>query len=140
MSNHDSTSIRASYQVDAPPNFLSEGYVECEAYHRATRAVDYNAKLFILADGRFHLHTTEGVFPVRGYYFTKTAVVIESEPIHSERYFSFLDALREGALTNMVGAAPYLSNAFGLSKSEARSVLKEWMETFGQRHPQADEC
>jgi hypothetical protein len=62
-------------------------------------------------------------------------VLLESEPIPSDRYYPFLDALRESAITNMFGAAPYLQVAFGLTKSEAKAVLKDWMATFGERHP-----
>jgi hypothetical protein len=43
-----------------------------------------------------------------------------------------LNDLRESGKTNMFGAAPYLSEAFGLSKSEARKILVEWMQNFGQ--------
>lgn len=51
-----------------------------------------------------------------------------------ETYFQYLDDLRESAVTNMFGAAPYLVQEFGLTKQEAREVLSEWMETFSERH------
>jgi len=54
-----------------------------------------------------------------------------------ETYFEYLDQLRESGVTNMFGAAPYLQSAFGLSRSESKSVLLEWMQTFGERHPDA---
>lgn len=44
--------------------------------------------------------------------------------------FLFLDQLRESGSINMFGAAPYLAEAFGLSKNEAREVLRQWMESF----------
>lgn len=47
-----------------------------------------------------------------------------------EKYFTYLNVLRESGVTNMFGAAPYLQNEFGLSKYEARDVLKQWMESF----------
>tara|TARA_R110000824_G_scaffold290860_3_gene479324 strand:+ start:90 stop:257 length:168 start_codon:yes stop_codon:yes gene_type:complete len=52
----------------------------------------------------------------------------------NELYFEYLDELRESGRTNMFGAAPYLAGAFGLDKYEARSILKEWMNTFSKRH------
>ena len=48
----------------------------------------------------------------------------------------FLDKLRESGELNMFGAAPYVSEAFGVSKKEARDLLKNWMDTFAERHPQ----
>lgn len=49
-------------------------------------------------------------------------------------YFVYLDNLRESGVTNMFGAAPYLQEAFGISRYEARDVLLKWMETFNERH------
>lgn len=51
-----------------------------------------------------------------------------------EKYFKYLDWLRETGITNMFGAAPYLEEAFGISRKEAREVLGEWMRTFEERH------
>ncbi len=63
----------------------------------------------------------------------------EAEPTMTEQekeeYFRYLDALRRSAVTNMFGAGPYLQMEFGLDKKEARAVVKEWMETFSERHP-----
>ena len=42
----------------------------------------------------------------------------------------YLDNLREDGKTNMFGAAVYLAWEFGLEKSDARAILKEWMESF----------
>jgi len=47
-------------------------------------------------------------------------------------YFDFLVALRDSGATNMFGATPYLQDAFGLSKSEARKILSEWMKSFNE--------
>jgi hypothetical protein len=44
----------------------------------------------------------------------------------------FLDDLRESGAVNMFGAAPYLAEAFDIPLTEARTVLSEWMETFGE--------
>jgi hypothetical protein len=45
-------------------------------------------------------------------------------------YKKYLDALRLSGDVNMYGASPYLETAFGLSKTEARKVLLQWMEEF----------
>jgi len=46
----------------------------------------------------------------------------------------FLDDLRESGATNMFGAAPYIVEEFGVSRSEARQLLLNWMQTFTERH------
>jgi hypothetical protein len=51
-----------------------------------------------------------------------------------EEYFKYLDGLRQGAVTNMYGAAPYIQREFGVSYDEAESILREWMKTFSDRH------
>lgn len=54
----------------------------------------------------------------------------------NEKYFEFLDNLRESGITNMFGAISYLTSAFPeLLKDEAKDILKEWMDTFSERHP-----
>jgi hypothetical protein len=53
---------------------------------------------------------------------------------NNEVYFEYLDKLRESGVTNMFGAAPYLAEAFSLTKPEARTILGEWMKTFTERH------
>ena len=47
-----------------------------------------------------------------------------------KEYFAYLNVLRESGVTNMFGAAPYLQQEFGLTKSEARDILMKWMESF----------
>ena len=43
-------------------------------------------------------------------------------------YFSYLDGLRDSSVTNMMGAVPYLRNAFPeLTKSGASLILNRWM-------------
>ena len=51
-----------------------------------------------------------------------------------EEYFIYLDVLRESGVINMFGAAPYLQDEFDLDRAEARKILVEWVETFGERH------
>lgn len=55
-----------------------------------------------------------------------------------EKYFGFLDDLRESGVTNMFGATPYLIEEFGVDRSTARRILIEWMRSFGERHPQEE--
>lgn len=55
-----------------------------------------------------------------------------------ERYFEYLDQLRESGVTNMFGATPYLIEEFGVDKSTARRILTEWMCSFSERHPQEE--
>lgn len=52
-----------------------------------------------------------------------------------EMVFEFLDTLRESGAINMFGAGPYVQDAFGLDRREARDLVLEWMETFATRHP-----
>jgi len=52
-----------------------------------------------------------------------------------EKVNLFLDKLRESGSINMFGAAPYVSEAFGVDKYEARDLVKNWMQTFDERHP-----
>ena len=47
-----------------------------------------------------------------------------------KEYFAYLELLRDSGVTNMFGAGPYLEEAFGLSRSEARKVLISWMESY----------
>ena len=50
--------------------------------------------------------------------------------INMEKYFSYLNVLRDSGVTNMFGASPYLQNEFGLNRSEAKKVLAAWMNSF----------
>jgi len=55
----------------------------------------------------------------------------------NEKYYEFLDNLRESGVTNMFGATPYLMEAFSdLSEVKAMEILKSWMGTFSDRHPE----
>ena len=53
-----------------------------------------------------------------------------------EKVNVYLDRLQKSGVTNMFGAAPYISETFGVSKKEAREYLKVWMDTYEERHPQ----
>jgi len=62
----------------------------------------------------------------------------EKPSIVTENYLVFLDKLRESGVTNMFGAAPYLTKEFKLTDHQARNVLSYWMLSFGERHPKDD--
>lgn len=47
---------------------------------------------------------------------------------HSE----FLMALRDSGVVNMYGAAPYLQEAFELSRKDSHTILAEWMKSFNE--------
>ena len=53
-----------------------------------------------------------------------------------EQVNDYLDALREDGSINMFGAVPYVVEEFGISKYDARDLVKNWMQTFADRHPQ----
>lgn len=53
--------------------------------------------------------------------------------MNKEEMFVYLDNIRETGKINMFGAAPYLQDAFGLSRYEAKDILLEWMDTFSER-------
>ncbi len=51
-----------------------------------------------------------------------------------EHVFDFLDNLRASGIVNMFGAGPYVEDVFECTRSEARDLVIEWMETFSERH------
>jgi hypothetical protein len=55
--------------------------------------------------------------------------------IVEDSHLKFLDSLRDSGVTNMYGAAPYLQDAYGLSRPDSRIVLAYWMASFSERHP-----
>lgn len=50
-----------------------------------------------------------------------------------QEFFSYLDILRETGVTNMFGAAPYLQEAFDLTRTKSQEILKEWMINYETR-------
>jgi len=50
-----------------------------------------------------------------------------------QEFFEYLETLRESGVTNMYGASTYLQEAFDLTRSQSRELLKEWMENYGTR-------
>jgi len=61
---------------------------------------------------------------------------IERPETVTDEHLEYLDALRESGDVNMFGARPYLADEFGLDKADSSAILKYWMESFGERHPQ----
>ena len=45
-------------------------------------------------------------------------------------YYGYLDALRDSGVVNMFGAGAYLQDQFGLSRSEARTIVIAWMNQY----------
>lgn len=45
-----------------------------------------------------------------------------------DKYFEFLEKLRESGKTNMFWAAPYLMVEFGLDEQEAKEILFKWFD------------
>lgn len=50
--------------------------------------------------------------------------------LDKEEMFEYLDTLRDTGVTNMFGASPYLQQAFGIDRREAKNVLMEWMKSY----------
>jgi len=59
---------------------------------------------------------------------------MENDMSKQEQVNYFLDALRDSGAINMFGAAPYIVEEFGVSRNEAKQLLLNWMQTFGERH------
>jgi hypothetical protein len=55
-----------------------------------------------------------------------------------ESVFKYLDSLRESAVVNMFGAAPYVASKFDLEKEESQDLLVKWMDSFSERHSEED--
>mgnify|MGYP003649042780 CR=1 FL=1 len=55
--------------------------------------------------------------------------------VATKEHLEYLDSLRESGETNMFGAGEYLEAEFEITRHEARSILTQWMSTFGERHP-----
>lgn len=45
----------------------------------------------------------------------------------------YLIALRDSGVTNMFGATPYLMEAFGMTRYEAKDALLDWIKSFSER-------
>lgn len=49
------------------------------------------------------------------------------------RYFEFLDALREGGSVNMFHGPTYLREVYGLNRTESHKVFNAWKEKFNEQ-------
>jgi len=61
---------------------------------------------------------------------------MERPSIVKDEHLEYLDDLRSMGDVNMMGASPYLSGCFKISKEDAKIIVKYWMETFSERHPE----
>ena len=59
---------------------------------------------------------------------------IERPEVVTEAHLEYLDELRESGVTNMLGAAPFVREAFDLSTEDSKTVHLYWMQSFGERH------
>ena len=50
----------------------------------------------------------------------------------TNKYWIYLEKLRRSGEINMFGAVPYLVRDFGISRQEARDILREWMENYNR--------
>tara|TARA_R100001443_G_scaffold72693_1_gene80769 strand:- start:418 stop:627 length:210 start_codon:yes stop_codon:yes gene_type:complete len=48
--------------------------------------------------------------------------------LKDNKYFNYLDELRDEGSINMFGASRYLMNKFDLDKHEARKILSDYMK------------
>jgi hypothetical protein len=53
---------------------------------------------------------------------------IERSEIVTDEHLAYLDDLRDSGATNMFGAAEYVKDAFGVSRSDAKTILRYWMK------------
>ena len=62
---------------------------------------------------------------------------IEVSDEKREKYYVFLDRLRDSGVCNMFGASPYLREEFSeLNQDSSNKVLGDWMNSFDERHPE----
>ena len=50
----------------------------------------------------------------------------------TNKYWLYLESLRQSGVTNMFGASPYLAQAFGISLEEADKILIDWMKNYNR--------
>lgn len=55
--------------------------------------------------------------------------------VEKEEVFVFLDELQESGITNMFGGAAYIQEAYPYTSQQCLELLKEWMNTYEERHP-----
>lgn len=56
-----------------------------------------------------------------------------------EKYYTYLDDLRESGVCNMFGASIWLARDFPeLDEARSRKILADWITTFAKRHPKKE--
>lgn len=50
--------------------------------------------------------------------------------VQERQVMEYLNVLRNSGETNMYGATPYITSEFGISSSEARTLLALWMKNY----------
>ena len=48
----------------------------------------------------------------------------------TNKYWIYLENLRQSGITNMFGASPYLAEEFDISEKEANVILADWMRNY----------
>ena len=61
-----------------------------------------------------------------------------SEERPKQEYIDFLIELRASGITNMLGAGPYLQDAFDISRIEAKKITIDWMHNAGKYIQECD--
>jgi hypothetical protein len=52
-----------------------------------------------------------------------------------QKYFKFLDDLRQAGTTNMFGAGIYLVQEYGITNAEAKDIVLDWMKSYETTEP-----
>lgn len=52
------------------------------------------------------------------------------KPVRYNPFWNYLEGLRRSGITNMYGAAPYLSKEFGLTTNDSVAILCDWMKKY----------
>lgn len=48
----------------------------------------------------------------------------------TNKYYDYLEKLRDSGVTNMWGSPLYLEQEFKLSKEESKKIFLDWIDTF----------
>lgn len=135
----DATSARFALYSDNHNYF---GYVNIRITGREVRWVTNRGwaiavRVDFLGDGDESLNCKAIMMRPGGDLFerdTAKAILSSDDKAQTRAYFDFLDRLRLRGETNMFGAAPYLRQKWpALTRTEAQTVLADWMKQFDAR-------
>lgn len=56
--------------------------------------------------------------------------VLNDHDVKRKQYWNYLETLRRSGITNMYGAIPYLMKEFKIEYSEAKDILRSWMQNY----------